>query len=322
MRCAAFLAFWVLLCQPLRLVWGSYPSHPAPTRDGDELRLIGDDSHFDHVMMLTDAEALDEAAKADIMFAGNSRVQFGIDFNVVVKELEEVGARPYWLSFPYEERARFLRDVMEAGDLHPRLLVLHVDGITFDRDYSRYWEHYRELGIRRAALEDAKIKSRNDAWRAFMRVVPLKQLEFRSSWLKWIRVPAIYRSINYGDWTVAYPGLYRYEAKLYRPANPKNRKLQGDLLRAHEFVEFCRERGTEVVFMTVPNPTSNEVLAHQLGRRMRVSVLPIEWGDMNTFDFSHLEPDSARRNTKRVMIWLRETREWRRTFGQAEEPDF
>jgi hypothetical protein len=322
LRCVAFLAFWIVLSQPLRLLWGSYPDEPVPTREGDTFRAIREDAHFDHLMMLTDREALAEAAKADIMFAGNSRVQYGIDYGVVTKQLARIGVRPYWLAFPYEERARFLMDVMEAGDLRPKLLILHVDANTFDRDYSRYWDHYRAMGMERASYEDFKIRTRNKVWRAFMRIAPLRQIQFRTFRPYWLRVPSVYRSVKFGDWVVAYPGFLRYKSKLYRPANRKSRSQLGESTRAHEFVEFCRARGTEVIFMTVPNPTSNEEFARRIGHGLGVTVLPIEWGDMSTFDFSHLDPKSARRNTMRVVLWLSRTGEWQRVFEMEEEPDF
>lgn len=322
LRCAAFLAFWIVLCQPLRLVWGPYPEITPPTRSGDELRLIRDDAHYDHLLMLTDKGALAEAARADVVFAGNSRVQYGIDFGVVKSQFDAVGLRPYWLAFPYEERAHFVRDVMLAGDLRPKLLVLHIDAMTFDRDYSRYWEHFRAIGLERAKFEDFKTQTRNRCWRLFMRVVPLQQLEFRSYWMKWLRVPTIYRSMQYGDWVVTYPPFLRHRARLFPPADQGRRLSEEELLRAHSFVEFCRARGTEVVFMTVPNSTSSEGLTHQLGGRLKVRVLPTNWEGMHTFDYSHLVPDSARRNTRGMLQSLRDTPEWRDAFDAPRKSDF
>lgn len=316
-RALAFLVLWCVASQVFRPLSGGFPVFPAPSRPGDEFWLAGDDYNYDHQEFLYREGRLEAAKAGNLLFTGNSRMQFGMDHDTAVSMLEGTGARPFWFAFPYEERARFGLDLIELGDLRPRLVVLHVDAITFDRDYSPYAEQLLAKSEATVWRELYSTQWRNGIWRGFMRIVPIPQHKFRSADFRFIRQTWTYRSARDGDWQLPSTSFYRESMPLMRPGGLLPRKSLDHLRRAFSYVQALKHRGAEVVMVCVPNNTSNEELARRLAAKLRVSFIETTWSGATTFDFSHLDDVTARRYTRQTIERLMATPEWERAFRRA-----
>jgi len=317
-RALAFLLVWIAISQAFRPWSGNFPHHVPTTREGDTFYLSGDGNIYDYTGFMQDASRLEAARRGSLLLAGNSRVQFGVDRDTVQEAIAGTSAKPFWLGLPYEGRAGDTLTMIERGDLRPKLLVMHVDWITFDRDHSPFVDTMLAKSPARVLWDTASIKLRNRLWRGFLSLVPVRQHWFRHGEYRYIRQAWLYRSVREGDWVPAKSYVLGRSAPIGRPTEDAPRDSYAHLERAARFVTALRARGCDVAFISIPNDKSNEVLARRMAQKLGISFIEPDWRHMKSFDQSHLDRASARAFTLKMMRDLKTTPEWERAFGKAQ----
>ncbi len=314
-RGLAFAALLALLIQGFRLFGFTYPDPPAPTRAGDRLYLSADDYFYDHIeYMYRDDGPIEAARRADLLFAGNSRLMFGIQYDAVVEALRDTGVRPHWFGFGLGEAWELPARLIREKDLAPPLVLINADEDFFSKGLTAYSKYLMRLGPKGAFDLAERRQRKNEQWRFMMRLFPVPQWVALHGELEFTRKRDMYRSETFGDWLLADPLVTEKATQTFHKpsAKPLPPDFETQAQNAIEMVQLIRSRGGEAIFIVVPNLDADETVAQALGKRLGVRVLAEKsWDGYQTFDASHLNPPSARRYTRSIMAQLKETPEWR-----------
>ncbi len=316
-RIALFLLLLAATTQVFRLFDLGYPTINAPTREGDRIYLAWDNANYDHLEYMFDGGAVRHAADADILLLGNSRLMMGVRFDALMRALSGTNLKPHWLGFAQGEPHDLPERIVEQANLAPRLAIMNVDNNFFTPGTSLYTQSLDKLGKDKALETYAARAENNRFWRSWQRYFPIPQIN-RWDWkLEHKRLPLLYRSETYGDWLYSAPEIMIRESqsfgKPHESALPPDYDVQ--LEEARKFVTLLRERGTEIVFITVPNPNGGEHLARAIGNELGVEVVTLPWEGYTTFDTSHLRIESAEKFTRLMMEQVMETEAWNRALN-------
>ena len=88
------------------------------------------------------------AAAADVLFIGNSRLQFGFSAPALGEWFAEAGARYYLLGFSHNETARFTEPLLAGLEPRARAYVINVDKFFFKRESPPAASVMHEPGVR------------------------------------------------------------------------------------------------------------------------------------------------------------------------------
>ncbi len=319
-RMVVFAALTWALAQGFRLFGLSYPHWEPPVRAGDHLYLAADDFFYDHVAyMFEETGPIEAARRADLLFLGNSRMMFGVNYQGVMEALEGTGAHPHWMGLGVGETWKLPTEIVQERHLAPKLVVVNCDADYFGKGYSVFAKYLKALGPERSLKMARNKNQKNRRWRLLMRIFPVPQFDPWSLSLKHTRVPYVYRSVEYGDWVVVDPALMEKATQAITKPGPAPlpENFPQQVENARRLLDLTRARGGEMVFIVVPNHDHDESVALALGRELGVTVLvEPDWTGYETFDVSHLKPASSLRYTRHIFAKLKETPEWRRAFGQ------
>ena len=249
--------------------------------------------------------AIDHARTADVILMGNSRVQFGVHEDTLLKLSREAGLRVYSLASGHSETAGFGYEVLRRHDLRPKMVVVLGGPFIYSNnrsDVARQSENMTRWEAHKQVYGTAA------SWNLRYR---LHRLVPRLDWFDYpITSPhVIYRSIHSGLWrpAVRLPGVHpvSYRAnqqELFRPLAFAG-WLQGELAR----------RNILLVAGIVPYGDTEDEYLSVLREKLGIPVVDVRLDDLKTSDGSHLGEDSAIRFTQafwRNLLNLKEVREW------------
>jgi hypothetical protein len=226
------------------------------------------------------------AAAADVLFVGNSRMQFGFSAPALGRWFEDHGASYYLLGFSHNETAKFTRPLLESLRPKARAYVISVDKFFFERESPPAGE----------VMHGADVRARYAAKRAW-------QLPHR---LLCGVLPALcgneisfYRQRDTGEWR--YDGsndivskVIESDRPVYAGGDPKQIAIAVD--NARSFQGFLDGLGVppECVILTyVPSTENNRRLANAIAAGMGLDLLAPQGEGLRTIDGSHLDRDSA-----------------------------
>lgn len=232
------------------------------------------------------------AAAADVLFIGNSRLQFGFSAPALGQWFagagadEGRGARYYLLGFSHNETARFTGPLL--GDLRPkaRAYVINVDKFFFDRESPPAEEVMHAPG---AETRYAAKRGWQAPHRLACGALPLlcgNEISF-------------YRQRDTGEWR--YDGSNHLVAKTvendspdYAGGDPK--EMAEIAANARDFEAFLAGLGVAkdcVILTYVPSPENNRRLANAIARSLGLDLISPDGVGLRTIDGSHLDRDSA-----------------------------
>lgn len=226
------------------------------------------------------------AAAADVLFIGNSRLQFGFSAPALGEWFEGVGARYYLLGFSHNETARFTEPLLAGLEPQARAYVINVDKFFLERESPPAASVMHEPGM--LARYAAK---RN--WQA-----PHRRICGALPALCGDEI-SFYRQRDTGEWS--YDGSNGIVARTvendrvdYAGGDPK---LMAEVAaNAREFEAFLDSLGVPddcVILTYVPSTENNRRLANVIAAALDHDLIAPQGEGLGTIDGSHLDRESA-----------------------------
>jgi hypothetical protein len=226
-------------------------------------------------------EAERAAANADVLFLGNSRMEFGFSARSTAQWFGKLGIRHYLMGFTFLENVTFTTPLLQR--LKPRAQVYIIDVDQFFVD-----DETGPGGQLLHGVEDRSRVNEKRIWQAVHR--PLCGAMPR---LCGNRI-AFFRFRDDGHWLAR--GSTPEEPETVADEAPSDQDHWQDyVVRARQFVSHLPVTPDCVILTLVPSPTTRraeaEAIAAGLGRPLVAP--PVE--KLRTFDDTHLDEASAQR---------------------------
>jgi hypothetical protein len=223
--------------------------------------------------------AIDAAAKAQVVFIGNSRMQFGLSSQALADWFRSAGVSYYLMGFAYDANHTFEGPLI--AKIHPkaRVYVVNLD---------KFFEA-ETLPIK-AVLHDSGAKARYDQKRLWQSVhkslcttLPLvcgNEVSF-------------FRSRDTGSWKVFGEGFSSKPVSYDNQVDQRIVTAYSALGQA--FLSRLPVPRECVVLTTVPTVNSSQGTARAVASALGLPLVAPELAGLNTFDASHLDQPSAER---------------------------
>lgn len=242
---------------------------------------------YDHgaVWFGLEPEVRAKAAAADVVFLGNSRLQFGFSAPATGQFFSDAGANYYLLGFSDNETFKFTGPLLKSLQPKAKAYVINVDKFFFDR----------ESPPAAAILHDPGARERyanKRAWQGPHRLI-CGALPFACD-----DALAFYRDRATGEWRFdGSKGLKGAAAvvKADRPVYAKgNPKLVAEVTaNARAFIAGLGVPPACVILTYVPSPENNRLLANAIAAAVGQPLIAPPGVGLRTLDGSHLDRDSA-----------------------------
>jgi hypothetical protein len=226
-------------------------------------------------------EAQQAARAADVLFLGNSRMQFGFSSSVTEQWFRALGLRHYLMGFTFQENATFTTPLLARLKPSARVYVIDVDEFFTETETvpgSSLLEGIHTLGH---YLERQR-------WQAVQRplcgAVPA---------LCGRRI-AFFRRRDNGHWQAEGEALEQPETIADAPpADQDQWHRDGDIARA--FIARLPVEPRCVVLTVVPSPTTRRAEAQAIADAVGLPLIAPKIEGLKTFDDTHLDGGSAER---------------------------
>lgn len=237
---------------------------------------------FDHGAFWFDLEPgiRDYVARAEVLFLGNSRVQFGFTTDITDAWMRALPARYFLLGFAYWENYTFERALLRQIKPRPSVVIINVDD---------YFET-RKTDVASAVMKD-------DSLRGHYRIKRLWQWPHR--WLC-SAFPglcggneAFFRSLTTGGYHRFADRWGHYQVNYDSTVDSK--VLNTYIPRARQFLDTFHVPRQCILMTIVPSSQTHLGTARALAETLGIQFIAPTLFDLTTFDRSHLNPDSAQR---------------------------
>lgn len=229
-------------------------------------------------------EAVAYARSADVVFVGNSRMQFGFSAPSLGFWFASQDRTYYLLGFSHGETVNFLSPLL--GELRPRARVYVVDADEFFTDF---WS-----GPARDVLRGENTEARYRAkrvWQIVHRFVCGQEPRACG------RAMAFYRQRETGAWRISGNAVGE-PAPVDRERPLDEARVAQMRARATEFVASLNARPGCVIFTYVPPRESDRATVSALAATVGAPFVSPQVEGLRTFDGSHLDRPSAERFTR------------------------
>jgi hypothetical protein len=226
------------------------------------------------------------AAAADVLFVGNSRMQFGFSAPALGRWFADAGARYYLLGFSHNETAKFTQPLLAGLQPQARAYVISVDKFFFERESPPAGEvmHAPDVRARYAAKR---------AWQAPHRLICGALPVLCGNAI------SFYRQRDTGAW--AYDGSAGIVSKRIESDRPDYAGGDPKLMavtaaNARSFKAFLDGLGVPpgcVILTYVPSTENNRRLANAIAASLGLDLLAPQGEGLRTIDGSHLDRESA-----------------------------
>ena len=226
------------------------------------------------------------AAAADVLFVGNSRMQFGFSAPALNDWAAANGASFYLLGFSHNETAEFTAPLLKGLRPHARAYVISVDKFFFERESPPAAE----------VMHDPETRARYAAKRAWQR--PHRLICGSLPALCGSSI-SFYRQRDTGQWRLE--GSDGIAAAVINSDRPVYTKGDPELLatmtaNAQAFLDDLDALGVArpcVILTYVPSTDNNRLLANALASALGMALIAPQGEGLVTMDGSHLDPPSA-----------------------------
>lgn len=237
---------------------------------------------------------------ADFLVLGNSRAQVAFRHELMVPHLKRLGLSYYNLAFGHGEAWTFPQMLGERLDLRPAFVAINLGGSDRRRSAAAGpATGFLKPGLSKVASEVVGI-SRFDAFkhvyeknlsfrlrRSIHGIYPLKSVSCFSKWI-------IFRSVEHGSWRMI---ATRPDPTPFRPAGAEE-PLAAEVEAARAIAGLWRERGSRVIFTTVPTERWHPRWGRRIAAQVGVPYIEVDHAGLELVDESHLTVESARRFTR------------------------
>lgn len=227
------------------------------------------------------------AAAADVLFLGNSRLQFGFSApEVLDRWFAATGASYYLLGFSHNETATFTEPLLAGLEPKARAYVINVDKFFFERESPPAGEVMHGADVRRRY--EAK-----RAWQAPHRLICGTLPALCGNEI------SFYRQRDTGIWSYdGSNGIVAQTIESDRPdyvgGDPK--QMAEVAANARSFKAFLNGLGVAegcVILTYVPSTENNRRLANAIAAALDLELIAPQGEGLSTIDGSHLSRESA-----------------------------
>lgn len=257
------------------------PAHPYTDTNYLAYCQAGDYGDYDHGAFLfsLEPEAEQNMRAADVLFLGNSRMQFGMSTNAVDNWFEQRSLDYYLLGFSNTENSQFQGPLLQR--LQPRA---HAYVINVDRFFTHTFTSLaRNLMFGEGMEEKTKTERR---WQAVHR--PL------CTALPWIcgERLAFFRDVHRGQWTFwQTPELVPSGIDVEQPTRMDDWPTY--VAEAEQFIDQLGVSGDCLIFTMVPSGEMRLEETNFIMDKLGLPLVSPEVSDLQTLDGSHLNSRSA-----------------------------
>ncbi len=239
-------------------------------------------SDYDHGAFWFGLEptAHEAAADAQVLFLGNSRMQFGLSTPETTNWFASPRVRYYLLGFSYNGNYRFEEPLLQRLKPNASAYVINLD-LFFESSESPY---------ARAVMKDPDAKVRHEEKRGWQQLHhPL------CGRVKYLcgNAQAFFRSRDTGAWILT-GGQFRSKPVSYSRTVDKTR-LETYTAAGRDFLRQLPVRPECVIFTMVPTVETDAATATAVAEALGLTFVSPELEDLVTFDESHLDQESAQR---------------------------
>jgi len=237
---------------------------------------------FDHGAFWFDLEpeATKAAASADLMFVGNSRMQYGFSTGAAHDWLANNGSRYFLLGFAYHPRVMFQRALLGKLSAHARVYVINLDSF-FEENAS---VPARYVMTDSQALSNYRVKQ---FWQSLHRpLCGTFPVLCGNSY-------TIFRSKKTGEWQAS--GLISATEAPSVETKIDADMVAREVLSGNDFLDKLGVDRRCVIFTLVPTVDAQVATSAAIAKALGVEFIAPEVEDLLTFDGSHLDRDSAER---------------------------
>lgn len=227
-------------------------------------------------------EILEFASRADVLFVGNSRMQFGLSSNAMSRPLQDSGVSYYLLGFSHMENYQFAGPIIDKIEPAASLVVVNVDLFFEDR----------LSPPARDVMTDAESLNRYRQKKRWQRVH-----EFLCA-----SAPAVcgseiafYRSRQDGSWYRKGGDFEGRASDVVFDESIDARAVDQYTPSATSFLQRFRGTRTCIVLTNTPQSGTSLGTARALAERLDLPLIAPTPGGLKTFDGSHLDRNSAER---------------------------
>lgn len=247
--------------------------------------------HVDHHVLYfgTDAEALAQLGRADVLFVGNSRLLFAARPGILDPAFAAWGLRYYVLGFGFREADRFPLAIIEKFDLRPAAVIVNVDGFFEDRlsDFARTVMKDTRFGAWKLGVE---AEAGHEVRRAVHLLVPNYVDLLGRPGFPWRREFVVYRSRANGSWQ---PSPWEAGTAPVRPRDLSFPVAARELAAARRFKAAIEARGGRLILTAVPTPRPSGGGPVRFAELLGVPLVAVHPPGLMTEDDDHLDEPSA-----------------------------
>lgn len=219
---------------------------------------------------------------ADVLFVGNSRMQFGFSASALQHWFTDKGFRFYLLGFSHEENATFIAPLLQALRPKARAYVINVDEFFVDR----MSPPGRDLIVAESGARARYVEKRN--WQRVHRSI--------CSWFSRLcgNEISFYRKRDTGEWRLdGSRGLKPSGMDADLPVDQERVAREND--RAKRFIAALPVDRRCVFLTYVPTRQNERATAAALASALDLELISPEITGLQTFDGSHLDRESAQK---------------------------
>ncbi len=220
------------------------------------------------------------AAKAEVLFLGNSRMQFGFSTEAMEGWFSSLSAPYYLLGFSHDCNHNFEAPLLRKLNPQADVYVLNFD-LFFDQSASRPARAVMQEGGARARYEQKRM------WQRLHKPICASLSAICGDEI------AFFRSRTTGVWLVTGG---RFESKpVSYDGNVDQALLEAYTAAGREFLSHLPAEPGCVVSTIVPHPETGVGTARATAAALGLDLVAPELDGLNTFDGSHLDRQSAER---------------------------
>jgi hypothetical protein len=224
------------------------------------------------------------ARNADVLFIGNSRMQFGFSSAATDDWFLSAGAQHYLLGFSHLENETFLQPLLERLKPRARVYVINVDRFFDDVESEPGGEILHGSDMKRRYAEKG-------LWQQIHRAICVQHLTICGHRL------AFYRFRKNGHWQ-ARSGDPEQPLPI-ADAPPSEQELWGHYAAlARQFVARLPVDRACIVLTDVPSPATKSAEARAIAAALGLNLADPALPGLQTFDETHLSNASAERWSK------------------------
>lgn len=220
------------------------------------------------------------AAKADVLFVGNSRTVFGFSSKATSDWFSSRSVSYYLLGFSHFENYTFEAPLLSKLRPRAKVYIINIDSF-FERS---------ETGPGKTVMRDESARSRYEEKRRWQTIHKAICTTFK---LACGNDEAIFRSRSAGHWYVT-GGRFKGAPVSYDGDVDKN-KLASYTASGKEFRPSLSVSRSCVILTIVPTVKTGIGTANAIATALGLKLVAPKLAELTTFDQFHLNPESAQR---------------------------